>query len=121
MRIKLDENLPNALKPALAALGHDADTVYDEGLQTRPDEEVLAGAVREGRFLITQDVRLADSRAAASHRGVMLLRLAEPSAYKITSRVIWVFEHENPQPWSDAIVIVTDAKVRIRHPRTGGR
>lgn len=114
MRIKIDENMPNALKPALIALGHEADTVYDEGLEARPDPEVLAAAIREDRFVVTQDVRLADSRAVPSHRGLMLVRLAEPSAFKLVARVCWVFEHEDPKPWRGAVVIVTDAKVRVR-------
>jgi predicted nuclease of predicted toxin-antitoxin system len=120
MLIKLDENMPRDLKPALQALGHDTHTVYDEGLQTRPDHEVLAAARREGRFVITQDVRLADSRAVGQHRGIMLLRIAEPSATGITSRVTWVSEHEDPRTWTNAVVIVTDSKVRIWRQKNEG-
>ena len=40
MRIKLDENLPGALVSALSALGHQADTVPQEGL-TRKNRERL--------------------------------------------------------------------------------
>ena len=114
MRIKIDENIPNALKPALIALGHEADTVYDEGLETRPDPEILAAAIREDRFIVTQDVRLADSRTTPTHRGLMLVRLAEPSAFGLVARVCWVFEHEDSQTWKDALVILTDSKVRVR-------
>jgi predicted nuclease of predicted toxin-antitoxin system len=32
MKIKLDENLPNSVAGMLESLGHDTDTVYDEGL-----------------------------------------------------------------------------------------
>lgn len=32
MTIKLDENLPATLAPRLRSLGHDTDTVRDEGL-----------------------------------------------------------------------------------------
>lgn len=34
MKIKLDENLPSGLAKILAQLGHDADTITDEGWQT---------------------------------------------------------------------------------------
>jgi hypothetical protein len=33
MRIKLDENLPTSLVEALIQLGHDVDSVQQEGLQ----------------------------------------------------------------------------------------
>lgn len=56
MKIKLDENLPGRLVPALAALGHDVDTVRAEHLTGRPDNEILQAAPSVDRFLITQDL-----------------------------------------------------------------
>ena len=80
MKIKIDENLPVDLASVLQNLGHDADTVHDEGLEGRPDEEVWAAAQKEGRFFITQDLRFSDTReyVPGSHHGVLLLRLADP-------------------------------------------
>ena len=37
MRVKLDENLPEALLAALVALGHDVDNVRWEGLVGQPE------------------------------------------------------------------------------------
>lgn len=56
MKIKLDENLPASLVGTLARLGHDADTVVDEGLKGEPDEVVWPAAQNDGRFLVTQDL-----------------------------------------------------------------
>jgi hypothetical protein len=39
MLIKLDENIPNDLISLLESFGHDVDTVPQEGLTSRPDEE----------------------------------------------------------------------------------
>jgi len=50
-RLKLDENLSRHLKDGLARLGHDVQTVADEGLLSRPDHVVAAAANEEGRFL----------------------------------------------------------------------
>ncbi len=120
MRVKIDENMPRALKPTLRNLGIDADDVYDEGLQTRPDHEVLAAARQEGRFIITQDVGIADQRSADAHRGVMLVRLAEPRAIALVSGILWVFQNEPVESWTDAVVIVTDSKVRVRRAPSRG-
>ena len=62
MTIKLDENLPERLVAALAALGHDVDTVRAEHLAGRDDPDVWAAAQATGRFLITQDLDFSDVR-----------------------------------------------------------
>ncbi|MGB5737237.1 MAG: DUF5615 family PIN-like protein [Thiohalocapsa sp.] len=62
MRIKLDENLPSALVPALSGLGHEVDTVAQEGLQGHCDPDVWRAAQRAGRFFITQDLDFSDLR-----------------------------------------------------------
>jgi predicted nuclease of predicted toxin-antitoxin system len=44
------------LVTALAELGHDVDSVPQEGLTGEADPDVWIGAQRSGRFLITQDL-----------------------------------------------------------------
>lgn len=55
MKIKLDENMPVELTEDLRHLGHDVDTVCDEGLRGAPDSSVLEAAHSEGRILFTVD------------------------------------------------------------------
>ena len=40
MKVKLDENIPVSLVEALAALGHDVQTVIGQGLTGRADAEI---------------------------------------------------------------------------------
>ncbi len=49
MRFKLDENLPASSAAILETVGHDVDTVVDEGLTGAPDTDVVAAASAEGR------------------------------------------------------------------------
>jgi predicted nuclease of predicted toxin-antitoxin system len=66
MRIKLDVSIPLSLVTALDALGHDVDSVPQEGLTGKPDPDVWSGAQESGRVLITQDLdffRCTDIRA----------------------------------------------------------
>jgi predicted nuclease of predicted toxin-antitoxin system len=56
MKIKLDENLPARLAVALSRMGHEVDTVPQEGLGGRDDPSVWRAAQAAGRFLITQDM-----------------------------------------------------------------
>ena len=56
MRIKLDENMPGQLTTILRKLGHDAETVIDEGMAGCPDRDIWENAQHERRFFITQDL-----------------------------------------------------------------
>ena len=120
MRIKLDENLPATLVGILARLGHEADTVVDEGLKGEPDEVVWPAAQSEGRFLVTQDLDFSDIRrfAPGTHHGLMLVRLRMPSQTALERRVGEALaEMETSDAWVGAFVVVSDRKVRVTLPR----
>ena len=119
MRIKLDENLPASLVEELAALGHDADTVPQEGLKGHPDSDVFDAAQEAARFLITQDLDFSDLRkfAPGSHRGILLLRMSTPGRIALHDRVRTIFQVEDVSSWLGCFVVATDRKLRIRRPR----
>ena len=56
MQFKLDENLPPSAADLLRGLGHDVMTVYDQGLQSCTDPEVLAACQDEGKVLLSLDL-----------------------------------------------------------------
>lgn len=76
MRFKLDENLHADLKDLLVEAGHDASTVYQEGLQGAGDPEVWAVCCREARTLLTQDMDFSDKRRYPVNEtpGLVILR-----------------------------------------------
>ena len=55
MKFKLDENFPVELVTDLRRLGHDADTVTDEGLRGAADPVVVDAAFAADRILFTLD------------------------------------------------------------------
>ncbi|MDQ1445184.1 MAG: hypothetical protein QOI20_1648 [Acidimicrobiaceae bacterium] len=86
MRLKLDENLPESAREVAADLGHDVDTVADEGLAGATDAEVLAAASRAGRFVVTLDRGFGDVRRypPGSHGGIAVLRVDSQDAQTVT-------------------------------------
>jgi predicted nuclease of predicted toxin-antitoxin system len=54
VKIKLDENLPTGFVDVLGAMGHDVDTVPDEGMAGQDDCFVWRAAQDAGRFLVTR-------------------------------------------------------------------
>jgi hypothetical protein len=60
VKFKLDENLSAELAADLRALGHDADTVLDEGLRGAPDATLVRVAAPEASILLTLDKGIAN-------------------------------------------------------------
>lgn len=118
MRIKLDENLPTSLVEALVQLGHDADSVQQEGLQGSPDPDVWAAAQAAQRLLITQDLDFSDLRqfAPGTHCGLLLVRLANPSRRALKTYIESLFRAEDVERWARCFVVATDTKIRVRQP-----
>lgn len=118
MKIKLDENLPSGLAKILAQLGHDADTITDEGLAGSDDPQVWEAAQRTGRFLITQDLDFSDIRkfTPGTHHGILLVRLREPGRAALMRRIRYLFETEDAEQWQRCFVVVTEHKIRVRYP-----
>jgi len=86
VNIKLDENLPTRLGPALAELGHEIRTVPEEGLSGRDDSAAWLAAQSESRFLITQDMDFSDRRrfAPGTHHGILLVRRPSGSRWSVS-------------------------------------
>lgn len=120
MRIKLDENLPTSLIETLVQLGHDADSVPEEGLQGSSDPDVWAAAQTAKRFLITQDLDFSDVRkfAPGAHYGLLLVRLANPSRRVLKAYIESLFRAEDVERWTRCFVVATDTKIRVRRPET---
>lgn len=114
MKIKLDENLPASLVVILSALGHEADTVVDEGINGKPDEIVWDRAQSDDRFLITQDLDFSDIRkfAPGTHHGILLIRMRDPSRRSLEERVGRLFAMEESLSWGRGFIVATDLKIR---------
>jgi predicted nuclease of predicted toxin-antitoxin system len=118
MKIKLDENIPTSARALLASLGHDADSVMEEGLAGQSDSPVWQAAQIAGRFFVTQDLDFSDLRrfAPGSHHGILLLRLQNPTREELRARLETLFQTETADDWAGCFVVATDHKVRVRCP-----
>ncbi len=123
MKIKLDENLPHQLVRLLTELGHDTDTVPQEELTGRSDDDIWTAAQTAERFLITQDLDFSDIRcfAPGTHHGLLLVRLRAPGRDALARRVHAVLQTENLELWKRAVVVVTDHKLRVRRSKIEDR
>lgn len=119
MRIKLDENLPLRLVRMLAPLGHETDTVPQEGLAGQDDAHVWQAAQTAGRFFITQDLDFSDVRrfVPGAHHGLLLVRLRDPGRNALVRRVRSLFQTEDVEAWKRCFIVATEHKIRVRAPK----
>ena len=118
MKIKLDENMPARLASRLALLGHQVQTVRDEGMEGQLDATIWEVAQGEGRFLITQDMDFSDVRrfAPGSHYGMLLIRLHTPKRRALIRRVEDLFRQEDVSKWARCLIVATESRLRVRRP-----
>jgi predicted nuclease of predicted toxin-antitoxin system len=119
MKIKLDENLPARLAHALSELGHNADTVPQEGLAGMEDARIWQATQAANRFLITQDMDFSDLRqfAPGTHAGILLVRLAAPGREALVHYVTEAFRSEDVAKWPGCFIVLTERKLRIVTPK----
>lgn len=118
MRIKLDENLPHRSRTVAASLGHDVDTVADEGLAGAEDPAVLAAAARADRLLITLDRGLGNIRQypLGSHAGIVVLRVDSEDARTVTDAVQSFLGQKDLGDLTGCLVVVRGPMMRVRRP-----
>ena len=118
MKLKLDENIPHAVRRRLASFGLDADTVRDEGLGGRRDVDVWDAAQAEQRFLVTQDLDFSDRRrfAPGTHCGSLLVRLPDSEQWRIGDYVTAWLSSPDAATWARCFVVATPTKVRVSRP-----
>jgi predicted nuclease of predicted toxin-antitoxin system len=117
LKIKLDENLPTGLARDLRILGHDVETVREEGLEGRDDGTIWEVSQSEGRFLITQDLDFSDARrfSPGSHEGLLLVRLRDPGRRALAEAVLHVFS-VLAESLKGCFVVVSERKIRVLRP-----
>jgi predicted nuclease of predicted toxin-antitoxin system len=121
MKFKVDENIPLRAVAHLRALGHDVETVLEEGLGGATDDRVWTAATNEGRFLITQDLDFSDIRryAPGSHPGILLIRLEDRDQPRIVEFLSKWIESEPMETWAGAFIVASSRKLRIMRAAAG--
>ena len=120
MRFKIDENLHDDVAEALRAHGHDAQTVFDEGLRGRPDPHIAEAARRGGRALVTLDLDFGNIREypPEHYRGLIVLRVVDQSRRHVLSVMERLVALLDRAPLEGHLWVVTEGGVRIRPGRS---
>ena len=116
MRFKADENLPPEVAAFLRDNGHDALTVWDQGMRGEPDERLAAVCQSERRALVTLDLGFADIRTYPPERfaGLIVLRLNHQSWRHVLAVLPRVLELVKTEPLEGRLWIVDEQSLRVR-------
>jgi predicted nuclease of predicted toxin-antitoxin system len=116
MRFKTDENIHPELAEYLRENGHDALTVWDQGMRGRPDSDLAIVCQAEQRALITLDLGFADIRAYPPQQfpGLVILRLVHQGRQSVMAVFPRVVNLLKSEPIEGRLWIVDEHRVRIR-------
>jgi predicted nuclease of predicted toxin-antitoxin system len=117
MRFLIDMNLAPGTAAWLRSEGHDAVHVMEAGFGALPDEEIFARSAAEDRIVVTFDLDFGEIVGLAKTTGatVLLLRLRLARQELIRERLRVAIAEAAEALQGRAIVLVEDARIRIRH------
>jgi predicted nuclease of predicted toxin-antitoxin system len=121
MRFKVDENLPDDIAQALRNRGHDAETVYGEGLRGKDDRTIAGRCQQEGRGIVTLDLDFANITVypPEDYPGFIVLRVADQSRSHVLQVFSQVLNLMDQEPLAGHLWIVEEHQVRIRGEKEG--
>jgi predicted nuclease of predicted toxin-antitoxin system len=105
----------------LRSEGPDAVHVREIGLANLPDREVFARAAEDGRIVVTFDLDFGEiiGLAGATGSGVVLLRLRLSRQHYLRQRLQAAIAGTAEALQAGAIVVVEDARIRVRRMPPG--
>ncbi len=116
MLFKVDENLHDDVAEALRNRGHDAETVYGEGLRGEDDTTIAERCRKEGRAVVTLDLDFANLTVypPENYPGLIVLRVVDQSRPHVLTAFTQVLDLIEREPLQGHLWIVEEHQVRIR-------
>lgn len=115
-RFFLDQNVRIEIAEALRSDGHEVIHASEAGLDRRDDEAVFRWAVERGVAVVTFDVDFAERAywSREPHPGIVRLRLEPQTPDHVLPILRRFLKAYSPGDFRNALVILTEKKVRIR-------
>lgn len=116
MLFKIDENLPEEVGELLRSQGHDAATVFAQGMSGDPDSKVAEACRREGRIIVSLDVGFADIRRyrPSEYAGILLLRVGRQDTAHLLAVVGRLLPALSVEDISGRLWVVDETSIRVR-------
>ena len=121
MRFKVDERLHVEVVDLLRGQGHDALTVFDQGLRGRGGHDIADMCRSENRVLLSLDLDFSNILMfpPENYPGLIVLRLHKKSRAAVRHVVTRVMDHLNKEPLAGRLWIVDEHRIRIHRVGEG--
>jgi predicted nuclease of predicted toxin-antitoxin system len=116
MRFKLDENLGSRSARLFPQAGHNAATVFEEGLRGARDEIIFEACIRENRCLPSLDLDFADVVRFPPHKtaGIAVLRLPKGASLRLLEKFVSdLLSRLDAEPISGRLWIIETGRIRV--------
>jgi len=116
MLLKTDENLHPELATLLRQQGHDALTVWDQGMRGGPGELLAERCRHEGRILVTLDAGFADIRRhpPEASSGIIVLKLRSQGRRSVLEAGRRLASLLARRPVAGRLWVVDESRIRER-------
>ncbi len=116
MRLLADEDVYFPTVYLLRQNGHDVLTVYDVGLSSSPDPEILRHAHNAQRIMLTRDSDYGTLTflEQTPSSGVIFLRMNPQNAPHVHSELLRVLREHNEQELHALFIVVEPGRHRLR-------
>lgn len=116
MRFKTDENLHPEVAELLRQRGHDAMTVWDQGLRGHPDSEITEACQREGRALVTLDLDFGNimTYPPQAYPGLIVLRINDQSRRMVLQLLARALPFIERKPIAGLLLVIDEVAIRVR-------
>jgi predicted nuclease of predicted toxin-antitoxin system len=116
MRFLADMGVAPSTVSQLQKLGYDAVHLSNEGLMRLPDSQIVVKGRTENRVILTFDLDFTDLLAVSGESlpSVIIFRLKNTLPSFVSSRLITVITECGETLNKGAIIIVEDARYRVR-------
>lgn len=121
MKFKLDENLGIRTQRLFRTAGHNAYTVYDEGLQGCADQRLYDVCCIEKCCLVTLDLDFADVTRfpPTETEGIVIIRVPRNPSLALLERLVRQFlQALAHMPVEKQLWIVEVGRIRVHQPET---
>ena len=121
MRFKVDENLHVEVADLLRGQGHDALTVFDQGLRGRGDHDIADMCRSENLVLLSLDLDFSNILLypPENYPGLIVLRLRKKSRAAVRRIVTKVINHLNKETLAGRLWVVDEHRIRIHRVGEG--
>ena len=118
MKLKLDENLDVRLSAALTDAGHEAESVYEEGMSGASDDDIYQVCVREARTIVTLDLDFSNPFRfpPAPTEGTIVVRPPRPVLPMVRATLMSALPQLGSMQLSGKPCIVEPGRVRVYDP-----